>query len=445
MALSYEEIVSKSRDYTLVSWDAQANWDPIPAVKAEGIYFWDAKGRKYIDWSSMLVNVNIGHGNKKVIKAIQDAAAQVTYVKPSITTEPRAVLGEMLHEIVPEFSKTLFTLGGGDANENAMKIARLMTGRQKILTRYRSFHGGTFGAMMAGGDPRRLANEPGVPWVVHFNDPYAYRSPLYRGRTRDEGDAALADEIEELIHIEGPQYIAAIMLEGVNGTSGVIQGGDVFWKRIQEMCDKYNILLIIDEVMSGFGRTGKWFGYQNYPFVKPDMITMAKGITSGYVPLGGVMVTPKVAAHFDKNILWCGLTYSAHSLACAAGIACLQVYKEEKLLENAARMGKVLEDGLKKLQEKHPVLGDIRGYGLLNVIELTKNRATHEPLSPFNGPLTEPMKKVSASLSKNGLSTFVRWNYIFNCPPLIVTEAQIKEGLDIVGEALKEADPYYEG
>lgn len=444
MSLSYDEIVSKSRDYTFVSWATQADWKPIPAVRAEGIYFWDANGKRYIDWSSMLVNVNIGHGNKKVIGAIQEQAEQLTYVKPNVTSEPRAVLGEMLAEVAPGLQKTLFTLGGGDANENAMKMARLMTGRQKILARYRAFHGGTFGAMMAGGDPRRLANEPGVPWVVHFGDPYYYRSPLYKGRTRDEGDAALVEEIEELIQVEGPQYIAAIMLEGVNGTSGVIQGGPVFWDGVQYLCDKYNVLLIIDEVMSGFGRTGKWFGYQHYPNVKPDMITMAKGITSGYVPLGGVMASPKVSAYFDDHVLVGGLTYSAHTLACAAGVACMQVIKEENLVENAAKMGRVLEEGLKKLAEKHPVIGDIRGYGLLNCIELVKNRKTREPLSPFNLPFSEPMKKINASLAKNNLSTFVRWNLIFNCPPLIVTEEQIKEGLEIIDEALKEADPYYE-
>jgi taurine--2-oxoglutarate transaminase len=326
-----------------------------------------------------------------------------------------------------------------------MKIARLYTGRQKVLTRYRAYHGATFGAMTAGGDPRRLANEPGVPWIIHIHDPYAYRSPLYRGRTREEGDLALGDQIEETIQFEGPESVAAILLEGYNGTSGIIQGGEVFWRRIQEICDKYGILLIVDEVMSGFGRTGEWFGINNYPFVKPDLLVMAKGLTSGYVPMGGVMVRDEIAEYFEKHTLWCGLTYNAHTLACAAAIATLKVYEEENLLQRSRAMGKVLEAGLQKLADKHPCLGDIRGTALFYVTELVKDRATREPMSAFNQPMTEPMKKVAASLVKNGLSTFVRWNLIFHAPPLVVSEAQIQEGLEIVDKALDEADPYYEG
>jgi taurine--2-oxoglutarate transaminase len=446
MSMSYKEIVQKTKDYSLASWLPQGSWDPVPMVRGEGVYFWDANGKRYIDWSSMLINVNIGHGNSRVIKAIQEQAAKVTYVKPSITTEPRAILGEMLAEITPgNMTKSFFTLGGADAIENAMKIARQYTGRQKVLARYRSYHGATFGAMTAGGDPRRLANEPGVPWVVHIHDPYAYRSPIYRGRTQEEGDLILGDLIEETVQYEGPENIAAILLESYSGTSGIIQGGDTFWKRIQEICDKYDILLILDEVMSGFGRTGKWFGIENYPFVKPDLMVLAKGLTAGYVPLGAVMVSDEISAYFEKNTLWCGLTYNAHSLACAAAIATIEVYKEENLIERAHQMGEILKSGLEKLAEKHPCLGDIRGTGLFYVIELVKNRETREPMSPFNQPLTEPMQKVAASLAESGLSTFVRWNWIFNTPPLIITEAQIQEGLDMVDKALDEADPYYEG
>jgi taurine--2-oxoglutarate transaminase len=446
MSMNYAEIVQKTKDYSLASWLPQGSWDPVPMVRGEGVYFWDADGKRYIDWSSMLINVNIGHGNPKVIKAIQEQAAKVTYVKPSITTEPRAILGEMLNEITPgNMTKSFFTLGGADAIENAMKIARQYTGRQKVLARYRSYHGATFGAMTAGGDPRRLPNEPGVPWVVHIHDPYAYRSPIYRGRTQEEGDLILGDLIEETVQYEGPENIAAILLEGYSGTSGIIQGGEIFWKRIQEICDKYDILLIIDEVMSGFGRTGKWFGIENYPFVKADLMVLAKGLTAGYVPLGAVMVSDEIAAHFDKNTLWCGLTYNAHSLGCAAAIAAIDVYKEENLIEKSLKMGAVLRTGLEKLAEKHPCLGDIRGTGLFYVIELVKNRETREPMSTFNQPLTEPMQKVAASLAESGLSTFVRWSWIFNSPPLTVTESQIQEGLDMVDKALDEADPYYEG
>jgi taurine--2-oxoglutarate transaminase len=394
----------------------------------------------------MLVNVNIGHGHPHVIQAIQNQAAKMTYAYPGIATEERARLAEMLAEIAPPgLKKTFFTLGGADAIENAMKLARLSTGRQKILARFRAFHGAGFGSMSAGGDPRRLANEPGVPWVVHIHDPYAYRSPIYRGRTQDEGDAVVADLIEETVHLEGPENIAGILLESYSGTSGIMQGGEVFWKRIQEIAERYSILIILDEVMSGFGRTGKWFGINHYPFVKPDLVVLAKGITSGYVPLGAVMASEKISTYFDNHVLWGGLTYSAHALACAAGIANLEVYKDEKLIENAAKMGKVMRAQLMDLAEQHPCVGDVRGTGLLQVIEIVKNRETREPMSPFNKPLTPPMAAVAASLRQQGMSTFVRWNMVFCCPPLVVTENQVKEGVDIIDRALAAADKAYAG
>jgi taurine--2-oxoglutarate transaminase len=280
---------------------------------------------------------------------------------------------------------------------------------------------------------------------VHIHDPYSYRSPLYYGRSQEEGDEALADLIEETVNYEGPENVAAFLLEGYSGTSGILQGGEVFWRRIQELCDKYGILLIIDEVMSGFGRTGKWFGVDHYPWVKPDLMVLAKGLTSGYVPLGGVMVSDSIASFFDENILWGGLTYSAHSLACAAGIANIEVYKQEGLIDRSRDMGKVLRNGLLELAEKHPGIGDVRGIGLHQVIELVKDRKTREPMSGFNQALSEPMKKVAASLRSGGMSTFVRWNWIFCCPPLVINEEQIQEGLSILDRALDEADTFCEG
>ena len=446
MSQAIADIVQKNKEYTLASWTAQKDWNPISMVEADGVYFWDAAGKRYLDWSSQLINVNIGHGNQKVIRAIQEQAEKVTYAYPGIATEPRARLAEMLAEIAPgDLRKTFFTLGGADAIENAIKIARLYTGRQKVLARYRAYHGATFGAMSAGGDPRRLANEPGVPWIVHIHDPYAYRSPLYTGRTQAEGDQALADQIEETIQYEGPETIAAILLEGYSGSSGIIQGGETFWRRIQEICDRYEILLIVDEVMSGFGRTGEWFGINHYPFVKPDLMVMAKGLTSGYVPLGGVMVTGEVADFFEDHPLWAGLTYSAHALACAAGIANLEVYKEQNLIENARQMGKVLRSGLVNLAEKYACIGDVRGTGLHQVIELVKNRQTREPMSGFNQPPSEPMRAAAASLREQGMHTFVRWNWIFSAPPLIINEAQIQEGLGMIDQALAKVEPFYEG
>ena len=443
MSTNHADLAARNRAYTLASWTMQAAWNPISMTRAEGVYFWDADGKRYLDWSSQLINVNIGHGHPHVIKAIQEQIQRLSFAYPGIATEPRARLGEMLRAITPgDLSKAFFTLGGADAIENALKIARLYTGRQKVFARYRAYHGATFGAMTAGGDPRRLANEPGVPWIVHIHDPYPYRSPIYRGHTPEEGDEILGDLIEETVLFEGPENVAAILLEGYSGTSGIIQGGQAFWRRIQEICDKYGILLIVDEVMSGFGRTGEWFGINHYPFVKPDIMAMAKGLTSGYVPLGAVMVSERIVEFFEGHTLWGGLTYGAHPLGCAAGIANLEVYKAENLIENSREMGKVLRKGLLELAERHPCVGDVRGTGLHQVIELVKNRETREPMSGWNRPMSEPMQKVAASLRAQGISTFVRWDWVFCTPPLVINEEQIQEGLAVIDQALDEADPY---
>lgn len=436
-------IVERNKQFTLTSWTAQDAWNPISMVRAEGVYFWDEQNKRYLDWSSQLVNVNIGHGHSHVNKAIQDQIERISFAFPGIATEPRAKLAEMLSDIAPgNLNKTFFTLAGTDSIEHAMKIARLASGRQKIFSRYRSYHGATFGSLTAGGDPRGLANEPGVPWIVHIHDPYSYRSPLYRGRTVQEGDELLADLIEDTVLFEGPENIAAFLLEGYSGSSGILQGGEVYWNRIQQICDKYGILLIIDEVMSGFGRTGEWFGIDHYPNVKPDIVAMAKGLTSGYVPLGAVMVSDAIAEYFDEHTLWTGLTYGAHPLGCAAGIANLEVYQDENLIDNSRKMGKLLRHGLNDLVEKHPSAGDVRGVGLHHVIELVKNKETREPMSGFNQPLSEGMRKVGASLREQGLSTFLKWDWIFCTPPLVINEGQIAEGLSILDKALAIADDY---
>jgi taurine--2-oxoglutarate transaminase len=443
MEISHEELVKKNKTYTLASWTTQSAWKPISMVRAEGVYFWDADGKRYLDWSSQLINVNIGHGNPHVIKAIQEQAAKFGHAYPAIATEPRARLGELLREITPiELSKSFFTLGGADAIENAMKIARMSSGKQKVITRYRSYHGATFGAMTAGGDPRRLANEPGVPWIVRVHGPYAYRSPIYRDRSSDDGDRVVGDLIEQTVQFEGPENVAAILLEGYSGTSGIMQGGPVFWQRVQEICDQYDILLIIDEVMSGFGRTGEWFGVNHYPWVKPDILVVAKGLTSGYVPMGAVMVTDKIASFFDDKALWAGLTYSSHPLSCAAAIANIEVYRQDNLIEQAREMGKVMRAGLMELLEEHPSVGEVRGTGLLQIIELVKDRQTRAPMSGWNQPPSEVMQKVAAKLRELGMSTFVKWDWIFCAPPLIVTEEQIEEGLLMIDQALQIADQY---
>ena len=443
MSMTHEKLVEANKAYTMASWTAQSNWNPISMAKAEGVYFWDADGKRYLDWSSQLMNVNVGHGHPHVVKAIQAQAAVMGHAYPGIATEPRARLGKLLREVTPVgLSKSFFTNGGADAVENAMKIARLYTGRQKIVTRYRSYHGATFGAMTAGGDPRRLANEPGVPWIVRVHGPYSYRSPLYNGRSADEGDAISAELIEQTIQFEGPENVAAILLEGYSGTSGIMQGGDAFWQKIQAICEQYGILLIIDEVMSGFGRTGEWFGINHYPYVKPDIMAMAKGLTSGYIPMGAAVVTEAIADHFEDNALWGGLTYSAHPLACATAVANIEVYQAENLPSKAREMGKVLRAGLMDLAEKHSSVGEVRGTGLLQVVELVKNRKTREPMSGWNKPLSEPMRQVAASLREQGMSTFVKWDWIFCAPPLVINEAQLQDGLAMIDQALTGADQY---
>jgi taurine--2-oxoglutarate transaminase len=443
---STAEIVDLNRDYTLTSWTAQKAWNPIVMDHAEGVYFWDTDGKRYLDWSSQLINVNVGHSHPHVVKAIQDHVAKISFAYPSIATEARGRLGELLAEVTPgNLSKAFFTNGGTDAIENAIKMARLFTAKQKILTRYRSYHGATFGAATAGGDPRRQGHGPGIPDIVSLPDPYAYRSPVYKGRTQEEGDAIMADMVEEIVQMEGPQYCAAILIEGYSGTSGIIQPSAVYWNRLGEICKKYNMLLIVDEVMSGFGRTGEWFGVDHYPNVQADIIAVAKGITSGYVPMGATIVSDEVGAFFDDHVLSTGLTYSAHPLACAAGVANIEVYRSENLIENSREMGKALRQGLTDLAEKHPCIGEIRGAGLHQVVELVKNRDTREPMTPFLGAPTEPMQIVTKTLKDEGMSTFVRWSMIFNCPPLVITEAQIKEGLEIVDHALSKIDHFYEG
>ncbi len=437
MAEAHDRLVAQNKAHTLTSWTAQQDWNPISIMHGSGVYFWDADGRKYLDWSSQLFNLNLGHGHPAVLEVLASQSADLQYAMPGLASEPRARLGALLGQITPTgLNKAFFTTGGADANENAIKMARLFTGRQKILSRYRSYHGATFGAMSAGGDPRRLANEPGVPWIIRMPDPYAYRSPLYRERSREAGDQALVDSIEEIILLEGPENIAAILLEGYSGTSGIVQGGEVYWQGIQALKEKYGLLLIVDEVLSGFGRTGRWFGIDHYPWVRPDLLTMAKGLTSGYLPLGAVMMTDEIAAHFDSNPFHGGLTYSSHPLCCLVGEAVVRAYQEENLVEHAESMGRVLRAGLVDLAEKFEVIGDVRGAGLHYVIELVRDRGTKEPLGDFNRPLSGPMRTAAAALRHGGMSTFVKWNWIFSAPPIIVSKAQIAEGLAILEEAL---------
>jgi taurine---2-oxoglutarate transaminase len=432
--LSTQEIVKLNKEYTLFSWSVQSSTNPIPISRAQGVYFWDSDGKRYIDFSSQLMNMNIGHQHPKVIKAIQEQADKLCYAHPGMATEARGLLGQKIAEIAPgNLNKTFFCLGGAEANENAIKIARFYTGRNKILARYRSYHGATHGAIALTGDYRRLPVEPALPGVVHFLDPYCYRCPF--GWTIETCHRECISHVEEVVNYEGPDRIAAIIMEGVTGSNGLIVPPDDYWPRIREICNKYGILLISDEVMSGWGRTGTWFAVDNWNVV-PDIITTAKGITSGYVPLGAVIVSEPIALFFEDKMLWCGLTYSGHPLACAAGIATINVYTEDKLFQNAKINGKYLGEQLEELKEKHISVGDARYIGLFSAIEIVKNRITKQPIDP----LTETAK----FLRDEGLFTFIFHNILFVVPPLCIDKTQIDEGLEIIDKALKITDQIYE-
>ncbi|MDY7077445.1 MAG: aminotransferase class III-fold pyridoxal phosphate-dependent enzyme [Chloroflexota bacterium] len=438
--MTSEEIINLNREYVFFTWAVQSRVNPMSAVRSDGVYFWDADGKRYLDFSSQLMNVNAGHGNQKIIKAIQEQVERMAFVYPGIATEPKGRLGQLLAEITPgDLCKTFFTLGGAEANENAIKFARLTTGRHKIIARYRSYHGATAGAMALSGDPRRLPVEPLIPGVVHVMDPYCYRCPF--GWTPETCHRECIAHVEQVVEFEGPENVAAILLEGVTGTSGIIIPPDDYWPRMREICDKYDILLIDDEVMSGFGRTGEWFGVNHWG-VEPDIMTMAKGITSGYVPLGAVIVSKAIAGYFADRPLPLGLTYSGHPVSMAAGIATVEVYQEEKLVENARAMGEILEQGLEELKAKHPSVGDVRCIGLFAVIELVKDRETKEPLAPWNAKPHEMgvMAQVPGALRERGMYTFSKWNWIFVVPPLSINETELRDGLHILDEVLDITD-----
>lgn len=428
--LPAETIVSWNREYTFFSWSIQSANVPIPIVRAKGIYFWDADGKRYIDFSSQLMNLNIGHQHPHVIEAIQAQAAQLTYAHPGMATEPRGRLGKKISEITPgTLTKTFFSLGGAEANENAIKMARLFTGKHKILARYRSYHGATHGAIALTGDYRRLPVEPAMPGTVHFLDPYCYRCPF--GWTRDTCHRECIDHVEEIIGYEGPGYIAAIIMEGVTGSNGLIIPPDDYWPRIREICDRYGILLISDEVMSGWGRTGKWFAVDNWN-VAPDIITTAKGITAGYIPLGATIVSKAIADYFENRMLWCGLTYSGHPLACATALATIEVYEQDGLIENAVKVGRHLGKRLEEIKQRHASVGDVRYIGLFSAIEIVKNKLTKQPI--------DPLAETGKYLRTNGLFTFIFHNVLFVVPPLCITEEQLDEGLEIIERALEITD-----
>jgi len=436
------EILPLALQHGFWTWSAQAKVSPIPVKRAKGVYFWDVNGKRYLDFNSMTMCCNIGHGDERVINAIIEQARSLPYAAPGMATKPRALLGKLLAEITPGLKRFLFTLGGADANENAIKLARAYTGRHKILSRYRSYHGATAGAMAATGDPRRVAWEPLLmPGVVHFLDPYRYRSTFHRTVPHiSEADFSLdyLNHLEEIIHYEGAETIAAILLESVTGTNGVIIPPEGYLQGVRALCDKYGILLIADEVMSGFGRTGKWFAVDNWN-VKPDLMTMAKGLTSAYAPLGAVGMTEEIAHFFDERVYEAGLTYTAHPISLAAAIANIGVMQQDRIVEWAAAMGPVLHRMLTDLGEQHPSVGEVRNIGLFGIIELVRDRQTKEPMAPWNGSSPE-MTALRKYCLDHGLFLYTHWHTVLIIPPLIINEEQLAEGFAVLNEALKITD-----
>jgi taurine--2-oxoglutarate transaminase len=430
--MTSDDIIRLSKQHTLFEWVPQGSVDPIPVARAKGVYFWTPDGKRYLDFNSQLMCVNIGHGDERVVQAIQDQVATLAYVTPTMATEPRARLGAKLAAICPgDIDAFFFTNGGAEANEHAMKIARWATGRQKILAFYRSYHGATAAAIAATGDPRRWT-EPAMPGVVHVLNPY---HGLERGW--DTADRALA-YLDEVIQLEGPSTIAGFLLEPVVGTNGVLVPPDGFIAGIRALCSKHGILMICDEVMSGFGRTGEWFAV-NHWHVVPDLMTMAKGLTSAYVPLGAVGMRRGIADVFKDRTFSSGLTYGAHPVACAAALATLAVYEEDKLIERAKQTGAIMASLLADLAARHPCVGAVRSLGLFGIVELTKNPATREPMAPF-GASSPEMAALNAFFRREGLFTFLRWHTFFTNPPLCITEAELREGFGTIDRGLDVVD-----
>jgi taurine---2-oxoglutarate transaminase len=431
--MTSDDIIALSRKHTIFEWSAQAAVDPIAVARAKGVYFWTPDGKRFLDFNSQLMCVNIGHADERVVKAIQDQAAVLPYANPFMATEARARLGAKLAEITPgDIDCFFFTNGGAEANENAIKVTRWYTGRHKILARYRSYHGGTAGAISLTGDPRRWAAEPGLAGIVHVPDPY---HGIQRGW--DSASDALAT-LEEIIQLEGPATIAGFILEPVTGTNGILVPPDGYLQGVRALCDKHGIVMIADEVMSGFGRTGEWFAVDHWGVV-PDVLTMAKGLTSAYVPLGAVGLRRPIADHFRDRVFAGGLTYNSHTLACAAALATIAVYEEDRLIERAKATGRLMAELLADLQARHRSVGAVRSIGLFGIVELIRNTATREPMAPFNASSPE-MAALGKFFRQEGLYTFVRWNTFFANPPLTITEDELREGFAIIDRGLTIAD-----
>ncbi|MBD0348684.1 MAG: aminotransferase class III-fold pyridoxal phosphate-dependent enzyme [Thermoleophilia bacterium] len=428
--------------YVLHSWSVQNQIEPLPVAGAEGRYFWDYDGNRYLDFASQLVNVSIGHQHPRVVAAIKEQADRLCTIGPGVAHEARSELARLLAELTPgDLTMSFFTNGGAEANENAIKLARWYTGRHKIVARYRSYHGATAGAITLTGDPRRWPAEPGIPGVVRMLDPYTYRCPA--GHPDPCPVCTGAPHLEELLQYEGPETVAAVILETIVGTNGIIVPPDGYLRAIREVCDRHGILLILDEVMAGFGRSGRWFACEHWDVV-PDILTLAKGINSGYVPLGAMVIREPLADWVRDKYFAGGLTYSGHVLACASAVASIDAFREERIVENSAALGDVLAKELPLLAERHPSIGDVRGKGLFWGVELVRDRTTREPLVPFNasGQAAAPVARLAKAALERGLYLFVHWNVVMIAPPLTITREELDEGLAVLDEVLALADEH---
>jgi taurine---2-oxoglutarate transaminase len=437
------EVVAMDRAHVFHSWSAQGSLNPLPIAAAEGSYFWDYDGKRYLDFSSQLVNTNIGHQHPRVTAAIAAQAQKLCTIAPQHANETRGEAATRLAALAPEgLEKIFFTNGGADANENAIRMARLHTGRTKVLTYHRSYHGNTGSAIAATGDPRRWPNEFAVGHV-HFFGPHLYRSPFWSDSPEQEAERAL-EHLKQVIQYEGPSTIAAVLLETIVGTAGVLIPPPGYLAGVRALCDKHGIVYIADEVMCGFGRAGRWFAFEDHDIV-PDLITFAKGSNSGYVPIGGVIISDPIAATFSDRVFPGGLTYSGHPLACASIVATIDAMRDEGIIENAVRIGtEVLGPGLRELAGRHPVIGEVRGTAVFWALDLVSNRETRQMLAPYGGS-SEAMTALVADCKARGLLPFVNYNRLHVVPPCTVTESEAKEGLAILDESLSVADRYYEG
>ena len=437
-----ERLLELDRAHILHSWSVQSKLNPLPVAGAEGRYFWDYDGKRYLDFSSQLVNVNIGHQHPKIIAAIKEQADTLCTIGPPMGNDKRSELAKLVADVAPgHLNRVFFTNGGAEANENAFKLARWHTGRHKIIARYRSYHGATAGAISLTGDPRRWHAEPGLPGIVRMFDPYTYRCPA--GHPDPCPVCSGGPHLEEILQYEGPDKVAAVIMETVVGTNGIIVPPDGYLQSIREVCDRYGIVLIFDEVMAGFGRTGEWFACNHWD-VTPDIMTVAKGINSGYVPLGAMVVSDKISEWVKDRFFAGGLTYSGHPLACATGVASIEAFHEENIVENAASVGAYMGERLSALADTHPSIGEVRGKGMFWGVELVRNRETREMLVPFNagGEAAEPIGRITKAAMERGLSLMAHWNVVIAAPPLTITRAEVDEAIGVLDEVLAIADEY---